>query len=174
MKKQLISISLAATFALTAAANAADGVINFTGNITTAACTVSTGTLTQTVNMGTINTSAFNTTAGTSVAPTRFNITLSDCPTTLSTASIKFDGTPNSTNSSLLALSSGQTATGVGIAIFESDGNTLIPLQTASGSKALTTTGSINMTYIAKYMSTSSTVTAGSANSVANFTIAYN
>ncbi|MGR2705478.1 fimbrial protein [Pseudomonas sp. IB20] len=172
MQKNIILMSLAAAMACSSAAQAADGTINFTGNVVTAACTVSAAVATQTVNMGTIVASAFAA-VGAQVAPTRFTISLSACPETLTTASIKFDGVANTVNSSLLALSSGQTAAGLGIGIYESDGVTLIPLQTAAASISLSTRAG-SASYIAKYVSTAAEVTAGSANAVTNFTIAYN
>lgn len=173
MKNNIVWMSLAAALACSTAAQAADGTINFTGNITTAACTIDTASATQTVNLGTITASTFTGTAGVAVAPTRFTIALSACPDTLTSATVKFDGTANSTNSNLLALSSGQGATGVGIGIYESNGTTLIPLQTAAAAVSFTS-GAASVSYIAKYVSTAASVTAGSANAVTNFTIAYN
>ncbi|KAA0945705.1 MULTISPECIES: fimbrial protein [unclassified Pseudomonas] len=174
MKTNIVWMSLAASLVCSTAANAADGTINFTGNISTAACTVSTASASQTVNLGTVTASTFTGTAGVAVAPTRFTIALSACPDTLTTANIKFDGVANTANSNLLALSSGQTATGVGIGIYESNGSTLIPLQTAAAPISFDATGNASVDYVAKYVSTAASVTAGTANAVTNFTIAYN
>lgn len=174
MKINLVLVLLATSLVCSTAAAAADGTINFTGNITTAACTVSTASASQTVNLGTVTASSFTGGAGVSAAPTRFTIALSACPDTLTSASIKFDGVADTTNSNLLALSSGQTAGGVGIGIYEANGSTIIPLQTASSTITFDATGNASIDYVAKYVSTAASVTAGTANSVTNFTIAYN
>ncbi|WP_245167731.1 fimbrial protein, partial [Enterobacter genomosp. S] len=62
------------------AAQAADGKVNFTGNILDTACTVSTGTATQTVDLGQIPRSSFSA-KGDVAAATRFTIVLDNCPT---------------------------------------------------------------------------------------------
>jgi major type 1 subunit fimbrin (pilin) len=96
------------------AANAADGVINFTGSITGTACVVDTTSIAQPVELGTISTTAFTGGNNTTAAAKRFNIVLKSCPASISSASIRFDGTTNTANPSILALSNGQTATNVG------------------------------------------------------------
>ncbi|EXF95613.1 ferrous iron transporter B [Pseudomonas fluorescens HK44] len=174
MKSNIISLGVLSCLFAAGAANAADGTISFTGSVVAAACTVSTQTAAQTVNLGTINSSGF-TSAGTVAGATRFDITLASCPSTITKTSVKFDGTPDATDSRLLALTSGQTATGLGIAIYESNGTTLIPMQTASASKDLEADAtSTTMTFIAKYMSTAANVGAGTASASTSFTIAYN
>jgi len=95
--------------------HAADGTINFTGNITSAACTVDTASNNLTVALGNVSSSAFTAT-GSTASPTAFAINLTNCPATVKSANTKFDGPTNSANPSLIALSSGQTATGVGVA----------------------------------------------------------
>ncbi|WP_338124591.1 fimbrial protein [Ewingella americana] len=161
------------TALLSTMAHAADGTINFTGNITAAACTVDTASANRTVALGNVSSSAF-TAAGSTASPTAFVIDLTNCPATVTSASTKFDGPANATNSSIIALSSGQTATGVGVAIYENDSSTLIPLGTASKAKAITTAGPNTLNFIAKYMATAAAVTAGTANAVTTFTVVYN
>lgn len=174
MNKKLIALSLLAASASVSTANAADGTINFTGNITDQACTVSTSSASQTVALGTISASSFGA-AGATSAPTSFDIVLTSCPPALTSASVKFDGATNAANSNLLAITGGTgVATGVGIALYESNNSTLIPVASASAAKALSSTNDTTLTYIAKYMSTAASVTAGTANAVSDFTIAYN
>ncbi|WP_315708244.1 fimbrial protein [Brenneria uluponensis] len=169
MKKVLLIATIAALFS-TQYASAADGTINFNGSITDTACTVDTSSANQTVEMGTVSSSAFNG-AGSTASPTRFTISLTACPDT--TAKVRFDGPTALGNSSILRLNDGQTAAGVGVAIYEDDSSTLIPVSTASAAKTLSPTGTNELAYIAKYMATGDTVTAGGANATASFTIAY-
>jgi len=174
MKKNVIGLAVLSCLFAAGAANAADGTINFTGSVLATACTVNAQTATQSVELGSVDASGF-TSAGKVAGATRFNITLASCPDTITKTSVKFDGTPDATNSSLLALTSGQTATGLAVAIYEADGTTLIPMQTASAAKDIPTDAtSTTMTFIAKYMSTAATVGAGTAAASTSFTIAYN
>jgi len=163
------------------AAHAADGTINFTGEVVDSACTVDTSTASQTVNLGKVLKSAF-TGVGQVAAATRFNIVLNNCPSSLPTVTVKFDGTANANDSDILALNSDQTAQGVGVALYEEDGVTPIPLATQSKSITLDTTStgspavaanSNTLTFVAKYKATQQTIVAGTANATSDFTISY-
>ncbi|MGJ0481631.1 fimbrial protein [Pantoea agglomerans] len=173
MKKTLIALSLICAPVMFA--QAADGTINFTGNITDAACTVDAASATQTVNLGTVSAKAF-TAVGSSAAPTKFSINLTNCPAAVTKASVKFDGLINKTNADLLAVNTDSTATGVGIGIYEADSTTQVPMLTASASKAIdSTAGATNtMNFVAKYIATAATVGAGTANASTDFTVVYN
>lgn len=174
MKKSIIALSLAALSLSASAVYAADGTINFTGSVTTDACTVDTASASQTVALGKVSPTSFKA-AGDVASPTKFTIKLTTCPASVSSAAVRFDGTPNATDSRLLSLSSGQTAAGLAVAIYESDSKTIIPLHTASTAITLDSKKAINeMSYVAKYMSTAASVTAGGANASTNFTISYN
>ena len=96
----------AAVSGITFAASAADGQINFTGTILDSACTIDTNTANQTVNLGKIPKSSFNA-AGAVAAATRFSIVLNNCPAAVTSASVKFDGTADSSDTNILALNSG-------------------------------------------------------------------
>ena len=151
-------------------AYAADGTISFTGKITATACSVSTSG--NSVTMGSISTNAFGS-SGDTAAAKAFNIVLTGCPSDSTTVNVRFDGTRDTANSSILALTSGTgVASNVGIALYESDGSTLIPLNTDSAQKTLVS-GNNTLPYVAKYMSTASSVGAGKADAVAYFTIIY-
>lgn len=155
-----------------AAANAADGVVKFTGNITADACKVggeSAGAID--VSLGTV-TSASLPKAGDKSDPTKFTIALSDCPDTLTKASIKFDGTSDATNPALLKLDAGSTASGVGIEIAQANGSAL-PLFTASTPVDIAS-GTANLDFVGRYVATKDAPTPGSANGTSQFTIAYN
>lgn len=176
------SLLVAAIFGGVAfSAVASDGTLNITGTILDSACTIDTTTATQTVNLGVIQRTSFKET-GSVAGKTKFSISLKDCPSTVTSASVTFDGTANKANPDILALNSGQTAEGVGVAFYEADGITPIPLLTKSTSVTLDTATSgepatpsnVNqLTYVATYKSTQDAVTAGSANATSNFTITY-
>lgn len=147
---------------------ASDGTINFTGTVTETACTVSSSTVA--VAFGTIASSSFSA-AGDVAAPTQFAISLTDCPASVTSATVKFDGTADTTNSNLLALGSSSTAAGLGVAIYDNTG-TIVPAATSSSAYTLAT-GSNSLDFVARLMSTSATITAGTVATSTDFTIAY-
>ncbi|MGJ0481627.1 fimbrial protein [Pantoea agglomerans] len=162
----------AATFGISAV-KAEDGTVKFNGNITDEACSVDVKSVNQSISMGTVSTSAFKS-AGEVAAPTRFSIVLNNCPASVSSVNASFTGTADQTNTDLLGLSSDSGATGVGVAIYESDSKTLIPLRSDSEDLVIKTEAGVNtLNYVAKYMATASTVTPGTANAAADFTLGY-
>ncbi|WJV38363.1 fimbrial protein [Raoultella terrigena] len=174
MKNNLIVVALMAASSLTAmSAFADDGRINFMGAITDNACTVVNNVNNPlTVTMGTVSRTAFAA-VGDTAAPTKFTIALTDCPTTVNSASVKFDGTANSNVNSILALTQETgVATNVGIQIADKN-NVVVPLYTASSAYPLQT-GSNDLDFVARYYATGAGVTAGPANATSNFTIIYN
>lgn len=176
MKSKLIALSIMIVSSSTlSVANAADGTINFTGNIIDPACTVNPASASQTIALGTVSSNALAT-SGATAAPTAFSIALTDCAVA-GNVSVKFDGTHNTSNPDLLAITSGAgVATNVGIALYEQDGTTQIPLNTASAAKPIvgsSPTGTATLNYIAKYMATGQS-TAGIADGVTQFSVIYN
>lgn len=176
MNKKLIALTILAGSTFFTAAHAADGTINFTGTIMDASCNVTTATQNQTVPLGNVNRTAFSA-AGDTAAPTKFSIILENCPTTVTKATVRFDGPIDSANKTLLALTpagSGATnATGVAVGIYEDDAATQIPIATKSKEFALSSTANNELEFIAKYVSTAAAVTQGTANASTNFTIDY-
>ncbi|WP_159566129.1 fimbrial protein [Budvicia diplopodorum] len=184
MKRNIISAALLASCMMSVAGNAAavDGTVNFTGEIGDASCTVNIGSATggnnATVNLGKVPVSSFRgvgSTAADAVGNTALKIILSDCPTgTPTTASLKFDGQYYEGDNNYLALNSASTATGVAIILSDTDSSHL-PLGVRSKPVTLTVgTGTTNtLNYKAGYIQRKSTITAGSANSSATFTINY-
>lgn len=172
MKKIALSMLLMTAGSLFATAYAADGTIRFTGSITDQTCKVDTGSQSLNVDLGKVAQTALNGAAGMQASPTRFTLALSDCPETVTGATIKFDGTSDAVNQKLLALDSGTgVATGVGIQIADKNG-TEIPLHTTSPDYALAT-GSNTLDFVARYVSTGTAVTTGTANGTSQFTINY-
>jgi len=168
-------IAVATALLSTASAYSADGKINFTGTITDVSCTVTNNvTNPLTVNLGKVASTAFSG-AGSTAAATKFTIALTDCPATATSAAVKFEGTSNATNNTILALTqdgNGDDATGVGIQLSDTNNN-VIPLYTASAAFPLVE-GDNNLNFMARYFATSTTVQPGTANSTSDFTLIYN
>lgn len=168
----ILSVSVSVSVSALQTAYAGDSVINLTGNITGTACVVDPSAIAQPVELGNVATTAFSGGSGATAASRRFNIVLKSCPEGISSASIRFDGTTNGTNSSILAITAGQTATNVGVAIYEQDNGTLIPIGSPSANVRLLEEVDNTLTYFAKYMATG-TVGAGTANASTSFTVIY-
>ncbi|MFV8869985.1 fimbrial protein [Serratia fonticola] len=171
MKKLVIAASIIAS--LSASAFADDGKINFIGAITDDACTVVNNMSNPLiVTLGTVSSTAF-TTGTMTAAPTKFTIALTNCPASVTSAKVKFDGTANANDNTILALTQETgVATNVGIQLMDKS-QAVVPLYTASTAYALTT-GDNDLDFVARYLATSLPVTAGPANSTSNFTIVYN
>lgn len=176
MKKNFIIIAMAVTAALSASsAYAADGQVNFTGEIIDAACeVVNTPSNPLDVQLGRVSKTAF-TAAGDLSSATKFTLQLKNCPATATTAQVKFDGTALNGDNSVLALTQDTgVATGVGIQLSD-DSNTVLPLYTASKTYPLVSGTAVNnLDFSARYIATNASVTAGPANSTATFTVNYN
>ncbi|MGB7801546.1 fimbrial protein [Buttiauxella sp.] len=175
MKKNLIAMAIAATAVLSAAnAFAAAGQVNFTGEIIDAGCdVVNTVANPLTVNLGKVAKSEF-TTNNSLAAATEFKIQLTNCPVTVATASIKFDGTALNGDNSVLKLTQDTgVASGVGVQISDAAG--VLPLFQNSAAYSLTSGSTMNnLPFVARYKAVSSTVTPGPANATANFSVIYN
>ncbi|MEE8730254.1 MAG: fimbrial protein [Rahnella inusitata] len=175
MKKNVIATAFAVTTLMSASSTfAAAGQVNFTGEIIDAGCDiVNTPANPLTVTLGQVAKTEF-TGVGSTAAATKFVLQLKNCPATVNTASVKFDGTSVNGDTSLLALTpqSGM-ATGVAIQLSD-DTNTVLPLFTASKAYPLISAQDNNLEFVARYVATATTVMAGPANSTANFSVTYN
>ncbi|WP_025123593.1 MULTISPECIES: fimbrial protein [unclassified Serratia (in: enterobacteria)] len=175
MKKNLIAVAVLASSAFAISAFAADGQVNFTGEIIDSACqVVNTPSNPLNVVLGKVAKTAFTGT-GSTAAATKFTLQLTNCPATVNTASVKFDGTSVNGDTTLLALTQESgVATGVGIQLADAS-NTVLPLYAASMAYPLVSgTATNNLDFVARYIATAATVTAGPANSMASFTVNYN
>jgi|SRR5471030_570390 len=174
MNNKLIALAIVTGSAFASVAHAYDGTINFTGRIIDSACTVSTLTKDQKVDLGEVVRTSFSA-VGDTASPTTFDIVLQSCPPSVTNASVKFDGPTDPDNSTLLRLTAGTgIANGVGIGIYEQDATTLIPIATSSASKSLSATDDTTFNFVAKYVATAAAVTPGPAAAATNFTIVYN
>ncbi|WP_273827212.1 fimbrial protein [Providencia rettgeri] len=174
MKKNIIA-TLIATSSIFAISNAfaADGTIDFTGEITDQACELAAGSDALKVNLGKVSKTALPSTGSTASA-TKFTIKLINCPATVTTASVKFDADSYLGDDTVIKLKEeAGVATGVGIQITD-DLNTIVPLFTASKNYPLKQNVENNLDFRARYIAKSDTVTTGPANGTATFTINYN
>lgn len=174
---------------------AADGTINFTGNITAASCSITGGSGTNVtggkgsqdiaVNLGTVAADSIGGTAGHGIAGgTSINLNL-DCGNTatdLTLVKMKFDPQSGSgidgKNNNLLKISG--TATGVGIGVYDSN-NKLVnlaanetvnaPLVKGGTDEAPVYTAALNMR--AGYVANGEKIDAGTANGTLPFTLSY-
>lgn len=173
-KITMATFFVSATLAM-ASANAADGTINFTGEITDQACTVDIGSSnTMTVDLGRVARTSFKA-AGDESDATKFTIKLIDCPSSVTSAKVKFDGANDLSNSDLLAITQEPAAAnGVAIKLMTADKSLQGLNQVNSYSYPLVSTADNNLDFYASYQATQAAVTAGPANAVANFTVNYN
>ncbi len=175
MKKNVIAIVMASAAMLSGAnAFAAAGQVNFTGEIIDAGCDVVNNTSNPLiVDLKKVNKSEFNT-IGATAAATDFKIKLTNCPATVTTASISFDGQALNNDPSMLQLTQDAgVATGVGIQL--SDIATVLPLRQPSAAYALVEGTTVNdLLFTARYKSVADVVTAGPANATATFSVLYN
>ncbi|CAM7812627.1 fimbrial protein [Enterobacter asburiae] len=176
MKKNIILAMVATGSALMMGnALAAAGTVNFNGNILDSACDVAVASQNQVVVLGDYNKTEFPAT-GSRTAATKFDIVLKNCPVTVTSAKVRFDGTPDLTNADLLAIdtSVAGAATGVAINLMTADKADLPLHGSNSYSYALSSSADNTLNFYAQYISTAASVTAGPANSVANFSVVYN
>ncbi|MEH0885557.1 fimbrial protein [Enterobacter sp. UNJFSC 003] len=176
MKTKMLMVLLAAGSAFTLTqAFAAAGTVNFNGNILDSACDVDVASQNQVVVLGDFYKTAFPAT-GARAAAKQFNIVLKNCPVTVTNTKVRFDGTPDGMNASLLAIDTSVTgaATGVAINLMSADKADL-PLHGGNGyTYFLSSTADNTLNFYAQYVSTAAAVTAGPANAVANFSVVYN
>ncbi|MEA9389681.1 fimbrial protein [Acerihabitans sp. TG2] len=173
IKLTLPALAIAGIMACGQATAADTGTITFTGTILTAACTVATASTTQTISMGNISNVGLTAGIGATALPTPVAIVIDDCPTAPTNISIRFSGSADAGNPTLLALDSGSVASGFGIALFESDGSTAINLGVDSAPRDVPIAGA-TLNFVAKLVSTAATIVEGAYTATANFTVIYN
>ena len=178
MKKIALGLTLAAAMGCSAssfAATSGEGQINFTGEIIDSACQVVNDVSNPlNVTLGKVSKTAFNGTGSTTTL-THFDIKLTDCPDSVTSASINFGGTPDADNNTTLALMPNESAaTGVAIQLVDSSAQP-VSLYTPSKQYALASGTTVNnLQFGARYIQTQAAVTAGQANSASTFTVVYN
>ncbi|EMN5848000.1 fimbrial protein [Enterobacter hormaechei] len=178
MNKIALGLFIAAAVGCSASAFAAingEGQINFTGEIIDSACQVVNGLSNPLdVQLGKVSKTVF-TGAGSTSTLTKFDIKLTNCPETVTSAAINFGGTPDANNNATLALTPDTgAATGVAIQLLDASGQP-VTLYTPSMQYPLVSGTEVNdLEFGARYIQTQAAVTAGPANSVSTFTVIYN
>ncbi|PFH19502.1 fimbrial protein [Burkholderia sp. JKS000303] len=193
-KKILVLAAVAGMFAA-GSAMAADGTINFTGNITAASCLITGGAGTSVtgekgkqdiaVNLGTVSADSIGGTAGHSIAggtSISLNLDCGNTATDLTLVKMKFDPLAGSgidgKNNKLLKISG--SAVGVGIGLYDDNNNLLnlaanetinAPLVKGGTDEKPTYTAALNMR--AGYVANGDKVAAGTANGTLPFTLSY-
>jgi type 1 fimbria pilin len=150
-----------------------DGTVNVTGSITDNTCTVSPDSKTLTVAMGTVSSKSFSRVGdGTAYQP--FSIVLEKCGGAASRVSVTFAGTPDSQNSTLLALTGGEGyASGMAVGIYDRD-KKFIPLNSPGEETGLTENQpSVTLDFYARYVASGTSVTPGLANAAGTFMLTY-
>lgn len=176
-KKTLAKFALLATAgAVSQAALAVDGNIQFIGEIIDAPCSISPGSTNLVVPLGKVSRTILDTAAGRHSTPAQFQIQLTDCSATAKGATVTFNGTQDEINKDALALSNSgglsPNATGVAVEIRDAE-HAKIALGSASP-KYYLGVGTNNLRFEAAYVSTTASVTPGPANATAQFTVNYN
>jgi major type 1 subunit fimbrin (pilin) len=194
MKGNLTTVALMLSSCLIAGqAIAADGIIHFRGEVTDSTCEINSDDTDQYVDLHKVGASSLSGQVGTTTTPTAFDIRLDKCPATFTKASAMFDGQedPNSTGD--LAIGSGNapvddkanasgdytgdtlpavSATGVAIRITNRADKSVVKIYDASAPADISS-GSTTLQFLAQYISTNNTVTPGTGNADAQFTISY-
>lgn len=152
------------------------GTVNFTGSIVNAPCVVDVSSENHTVTLGQYRTDSFSGTGSVS-SPVDFKINLINCTTdTYTSAAVTFTGSTVSGNSNVLTLSSiqagDQVAENVGIQILQDSNPVAVDGSAASTAKTISD-GTNRLAFQARYIALDDAVTAGAANSSADFTVTY-
>lgn len=176
MKKVLIASAVILSGMLAAQSFAATGTVAITGAVIDKGCDVVGGAGALDLDLGVVDGTGFKGTVGTTMGSAPLKISLTNCPTSIGGVGVVFDGPTNAVNTNLLALQAAQdSAEGVGVAFYEYDSTTLIPLHQQSAYNPLAEEQTaVELNYVAKYMATEKTVVGGKADAVANFTLVYN
>jgi len=175
MKKTVLA-SLFAAAMIPAFASAADLTINFTGTVTDQTCTISNATGgTLSVAMPSVSASQFKA-VGDVAGTTPFNVTLTNCPASVTKVAGLFELGPNvdtTTGNLKIAAATTNKAGNVQVQLLDStgakvraDGGRTPSVDVSSGG------ATINM--LSQYYATAATVTAGKTDTSVGFTVVYN
>lgn len=149
------------------------GEVEFQGAVVNAACVVDAGSENLTVEMGQVRSNEFHG-LGSWIDSHAFTITLKDCDSRVSQqVSVAFRGLTDGKDPGVLAVIDGaQSAQGIGLGIFDSQGHQIIPNAQPINFTAIQANTTV-LNFVAKYRATSRTVVAGEANAQTWFTLTY-
>ncbi|MFP3678389.1 fimbrial protein [Pseudomonas sp. SIMBA_041] len=152
-----------------------EGSVHVTGAVLDKGCDVPGDSKSLSIELGQLDISSFGGMAGATSGAGVIEIPLINCPVMSGGVGIVFDGPANLSDTRLLALQGKDAAEGVGIAFYESDSTTQIPLYRQSEFKPIAEgQTAMLLRYILKFKSTSKDMAAGTAEAVANFALVYN
>ncbi|MGC6061433.1 fimbrial protein [Enterobacter kobei] len=143
--------------------------MNIYGTVTAPTCNISAEDKNKTVDLGNWATKQLNKTGDTSI-PVAFSLTLTGCPVGTLTTVFTGDGSPD--DSTLLALTKDSTASGVAIEIQDGEHNR-IPLGPPGIQSKTDSEGNAELAFYADYVVVTDSVSPGSANADATFTVFY-
>lgn len=149
------------------------GQMRFQGELIAEACTIEAGDRQHVVRMGQVSSNRFKKT-GDDADPVPFSLHLQDCSTNVSErVGIVFHGVADGKKPDVLSVGEGEgIATGVGIALFDNQGQ-LIPIDSEPQSYKKLVRGTRVLQFVAKYRATGNTVIGGTANAQAWFSLTY-
>lgn len=167
-----------------AAGDQGSGTITFTGNVISAPCSIASGDLNQTVELGNVADSVLN--SGSSSSPVDFTIHLQDCilttksgETTTTVDKVKVTFTSSATDSTDASLMKNSLdgslggATGVGVRLLDSTNKNIV-LGTPVAVNFANTNANQELNFKARMETvTGSTVTPGSVQAQANYVLDY-
>lgn len=150
------------------------GVVNLymRATLVSNACSVSTDSINKTVNLGVWATKQFVETP-TPVPLVRFTINLEDCGPAASGVKLSWNGTAHASNNELFALTSGSTATNVGVELLDWNRKRIAPGYITPVYGLTANASNVSIPFYARYVRAGGAVTAGTANSMATFTLEY-
>ena len=152
---------------------AADGTIEFIGDIIDQACEIKTESKNIQVQLGRIP-KANLPNVGSKSIPVKFTITLVNCPVSINSATVSFDATSFPGDNSVIALKAiPNAASGVGVQLTDNK-SAVITLLTPSNEYPILPTVENSLDFTANYIAKAIPVVAGSANASATFLISYN
>lgn len=153
---------------------AAGGTINFTGEVTDAACVVNVKSANQNVPLGSVNTKAII--KGQTVKDVKFDIVLEDCAIdTYTTASFDFGGQSALGDATALSNTAGAgAATGVGVQLKDIDSKVIsINAATGIGAKMTLAAGTNIASFSAGMYGLADAATTGHVVATTNFSVHY-
>lgn len=168
-KPSLVCIVLAGLPLSTA--QAWDVLVEIHGEIIGNTCTVASDSTDIKVNLGTVSTRQFSGVGSVSNIRQPFTLNLENCSAAFSGVKIRFTGMADDDNAELLQLDAGG-ASGVGIRIFNTNGNT-VPLNTWSDIWPGNGDGTVTLTFSAALEAARIPVEAGNVSAIATWELEY-
>lgn len=171
----VFSVAMLSGIVLASSESQISGSVHVSGSVIDKGCDIAGDGSSLSVDLGRIDVSALSGAAGVTAGAGSIEIPLINCPAMIGGVGVVFDGAADLTDTRLLSLRGTTAAEGVGIAFYEVDGTTQIPLYRQSELHPFAE-GQVDMLlrYILKFKSTSINVVAGTAEASANFTLTYN